>query len=1370
MCKHLRKRGAVSLYSMISIFTLFLFSYNMSNAQAVACNDNIQISLDENCEAEITPDLILEGSGVINPADYEVTISGTTGVILTTPGSYTATVTYLPTGNNCWGNIKVEDKLAPQFADPADPIFATQCPCAVGNTDPACQFLCTDLSGILDNTVVTPTPAPVENCGGMTSETFDVVTDGVACGEKIVTRTWIFTDASGNTSDACVQEFTLSPIDVDTDVTAPVNIVNLTCGAGSSPQEINDFFLPTLGAAVAATHAWPTVDGTPITSQLCNVVVTKADQTFDVCEPGCSGNFKVIRTWTVLDWCGGTTKTFVQIIKASDEVGPTVEADNVTVTVDPWGCQGNFLMPVPTLLHDNCADVVNYFVTGPAGVTITVDASTGQYFVFGAPKGDHTFTYTGSDCCGNTTSTDVTVSVVDKTAPVASALQNIVVSLTNGVTTGNGVGKIFASSVDNGSYDGCGPVHLEIRREADACGVIGNTTYNNDGHLNDANEDTDNGEFVKFCCADLTDIDENGTPFGLVQVWMRVWDDGDMDGVYGSAGDNYNETWATVRVEDKLAPAILCPADVTVDCDANISDLGTAVAYSTCGNPTVLYTDSGSVDGCGVGVITRKWYVKSRPDIFCTQEITKIAVAPFNGSITWPADEEATCVDLPGAPQSPIWVSGVCDQIAYSVKSDTFLFEDGACFKILNDYTVIDWCQYDPNAAAPVGIWSHTTVIKVIDNDAPEILNCAPAMFAVNGPTTGGSSSNTTTCYATDVTLTNAAVDLGDCASAWLKWTVAVDIWGDNTVDYTFTTNTTVNSPFYLAPTTSGQDVSITIPENIEGSMYNHKVTWSVTDGCGNVTSCNSTFMVVDKKAPTPYCINLSTALMQNGMVELWACDFDLGSFDNCTATDDLRFTFSNVAPENDPNYLPSTKCSAITFDCDDLPTDPADRIEVEVYVWDEKGNFDFCTVLLTLLDNQGGCNDPASRAAISGSVKTATGDEIEGVNVQLVTNLPWYPIAEMTANDGAYAFGSNPMYLDYDITGSKDIEDMNGVSTLDLVIIQKHILGLQGLNSPYKLIAADINSDENVSAIDLIELRKLILGIYDELPNNESWRFVGADYTFADDNDPFPFTENIDVNSLASDMMNEQLIGIKVGDVNNSAVANATSGEAFSNRNNKTITFETLDQEVVEGELVEVAITSSNFDNLLGFQYTMTVDGIELEDITSGALDMKEHNFGSISSTNLTSSWNEVSSVSVSPKETLFTLAFTARTSGMLSEMLQITSTVTAAEAYDDNLQTSQLELTYRNEEGAGFQLFQNAPNPFNDITTIGFTLPSAASASLTVYDVTGKVLYRNTANYEKGFNQIQLSNNDLDSRGLMYYQLESGTNIATKKMIEIE
>ena len=51
-----------------------------------------------------------------------------------------------------------------------------------------------------------------------------------------------------------------------------------------------------------------------------------------------------------------------------------------------------------------------------------------------------------------------------------------------------------------------------------------------------------------------------------------------------------------------------------------------------------------------------------------------------------------------------------------------------------------------------------------------------------------------------------------------------------------------------------------------------------------------------------------------------------------------------------------------------------------------------------------------------------------------------------MTGDDGAYAFENNLMGGDYALTADKNNDYLNGVSTLDLVLIQKHILGLTPL------------------------------------------------------------------------------------------------------------------------------------------------------------------------------------------------------------------------------------------------------------------------------------------------------------------------------------
>ena len=118
-------------------------------------------------------------------------------------------------------------------------------------------------------------------------------------------------------------------------------------------------------------------------------------------------------------------------------------------------------------------------------------------------------------------------------------------------------------------------------------------------------------------------------------------------------------------------------------------------------------------------------------------------------------------------------------------------------------------------------------------------------------------------------------------------------------------------------------------------------------------------------------------------------------------------------------------------------------------------------------------------------------------------------------------------------LTPYKNNDPLNGVSTFDLVLINKHILGTETLNSPYKIIAADANNSRSITTFDIVELRKLILGIYTTLPNNTSWRFIPEDYTFPNPLNPFQF---VLPDSSTVPPSTRDFIGIKVGDVNGNA------------------------------------------------------------------------------------------------------------------------------------------------------------------------------------------------------------------------------------------
>jgi hypothetical protein len=432
------------------------------------------------------------------------------------------------------------------------------------------------------------------------------------------------------------------------------------------------------------------------------------------------------------------------------------------------------------------------------------------------------------------------------------------------------------------------------------------------------------------------------------------------------------------------------------------------------------------------------------------------------------------------------------------------------------------------------------------------------------------------------------------------------------------------------------------------------------------------------------------------------------------------------------------------------------------MYVADEAGNEDYCYVTLRVDDNVNICadSDAGPIANIAGAISTELGDMLESARVELNKSN-----VDFTSVDGKYAFNNTPMYNTYEITAKKNDDFLNGVTTLDLVLIQKHVLGIEALNSPYKVIAADINSDTRITAADLVELRKLILGVYTEFPNNDSWRFVDAAQTFADANDPFPFTEALTL-TLNGNVTDQNFRGVKIGDASGSAIANSLI--AAGTRSAGTLSLEISDMALNAGSVVTVPVRGANFSDIAAYQFTMDVRGLELTGVQSGAIEVSSENFAQLNANTITTAWNTTTAIDAS--DVLFTMTFKATASGQLSEALAISSRVTQSVAYTGNNSQLDIALSFNGVSANEFALFQNEPNPFDNVTKIGFQLAKSGAATLTVFDVTGKTVSVVRGEFNKGYNEIRMNKSDLNASGVLYYQLESGDFTATKKMVIVE
>jgi len=174
--------------------------------------------------------------------------------------------------------------------------------------------------------------------------------------------------------------------------------------------------------------------------------------------------------------------------------------------------------------------------------------------------------------------------------------------------------------------------------------------------------------------------------------------------------------------------------------------------------------------------------------------------------------------------------------------------------------------------------------------------------------------------------------------------------------------------------------------------------------------------------------------------------------------------------------------------------------------------------------------------------------------------------------------------------------------------------------------------------------------------------------------------------------------------------------------------------------------------------------------------LNEQNYNLNDVNEGLVSANWYNALPVSIEDEDVLFSISFTAIENTKLSDVLTIGSEKTQAESYrqagiNTTLSTGTASINFINDEAVipGFELGQNAPNPFNGTTTINIQVPTSVDGKLSIYDVTGKVIKTWKQNYEKGNHQMTLTASDLPEGGIYYYQFEAGGYTATKKMVVI-
>ncbi len=1161
---------------------------------ALSCNDGLQVSLDLSGQALITTQLIAPNSGNSCPGPLTLTLYNSIGQQLPNPLTctqigqiVTAKVKHTASGNFCTGTLEVFDALSPALSNCGDKfIFCNEDPSPEALGFPTGTDNCTAPNDLIFSQFDTETSL---GCG-VFQNGFQVL--------KRIDRNWTVSDDHGNSS-TCLQKVWLKHFTF-ADIAFPPNLDNISSpalGCGQDPEDLD-------------LTGQPMVNGVPVgASPDCEMAVSFSDQTIMHCAPA---GFTVLRNWTAIDFCSGNFTNRIQIIKVQDTEAPMLTApDNLTVGTDGFYCTGTVSMPL-AVYTDNCSAVT---------VVPFWDYGSGYGPFSGVVEGEHLVTYVATDACGNSSTATMLVTVVDSSPPQAICASDLQVSLSS-----NGAGYVNAGTVDQGSFDNCGPVFLSITRD-----------------------DIQYGPQVQVTCAD------QGNP---LLITLRVTD--------AIGLENFCQMEVTVR--DFLKPSIQCPPNLSLNCLQDYNNLnltGQATASDNCALQSIAYQDFANIQPCNIGSVIRWWTAtdSAANTKTCSQQITVNIINTT--TVSFPANTSvASCSGpaslLPALTGEPVIGGQACSPLSVNYTDQIFSIAPPSCFRIFRAWKVVDHCIYNPNGGS-AGIWEQTQIIDVVDN-TPPLLSIPPDVTVSADPFSCTGLVNLADAIATD------------CSD---------QISFLHNSNYSGAGNTNNASGQY--------------PLGI------HFVTFAASDGCGNTAQQTLRITVKDLSPPVVVCLpGVSVNIQASGSVTLDPNSFDGGCSDFCSPQNSLVFS---VEPAS--------------LDCQQLGLQP-----VVLTVKDTAGNTASCNTQVLVKDNGLVCGGGLVHQ-VDGTIRTETGLPVNNISVSLTGD----GFIEYTNCDtlGHFGFDDIPTDRPYVLKPYNNANWVNGVTTYDLVLISKHILGSDPFTSPYKIMAADANHSGSITTFDIVQLRKLILGILDSLPANTSWRFVDSSFVFPDVQNPFstPIPEEIVFDPLISDQTGQNFVGLKVGDVNGSTnPANARAPQ-------DTLFLYVPERDFQSGEHLAVPVFLENWTTLDGLQFELKIDPaqLELEQVEFLQPDiLGQPNIAMKDGGLLLVSWdNAREPIGLEPQPTgLFRLHLRAKANSNLQSGLSMSSSRLLPEAYrvGNEVQAAialRLEKTILNGQNRELAIF---PNPSSGAFFVKNPYAGKLS-SLHVLDARGQLLW---------------------------------------------
>ena len=1298
----------------IVMLTYFGSHVELSSQCSFNCVDTLNVSVNNLCQATITPNMVLKGFDPLATCVYGIELMDENGTIINLDesradigpqfvGSFLQVRIFeanVSNPNSCWSVVNIEDKLPPDIVC----LGTDTIPC-FGN-DPfedeasAIEFLENAIEEDL-----------IDNCGNE-EVTINITRNELTrmiCSDEFAARRIVGYNVLDNISNITTCEDTIyyERIPLDS-LDAPKNF------GDDMPIDCNDPFpsvsyLESIDSETPGNNSMPNFDGESIVDLidstfvergLCNFKLTTSDLMF----PTCGSTFKLVRRWTVIDWCdSGNLRIFNQVIKVVDEEINLNPISNLgPFDTEKELCSVDVELPFPQVAEDECHSWTYVIGIREPGETLftqfgEVRDTMPQVVTRRFSLGVTTIRYTVTDECGNIDEEEFDVTIEDGKAPIPVCDSRTVVTLNE-----NFLGKVFARSFDDGSYDACTSIVLYQVRRVDRATTSCETPQDFD-------------DFVKFCCADVGQS---------VMVELQITDETGLTSTC--------MTEAVVQFNGE-GPSVVCPPDVQVQDCTNFDSFditGLTAPTITSPNPciqgalTPLIREVGrTIDDCGDGYIDVEWFLNftGADDVICTQRITFTNTNIFTAdNVNFPADRVVdTCDDAPPTQaelDALIEVVPGCNNVFASEPFDRVVENvPGVCRRIIRTWTVVDWCRFPAN---PDARFTFDQIVDVVNNSGPVI----------------------------DVSGSNLTLEPkpDSCRAHLLIEGIATD-------DCSLASNITWTHSLSLI--SNGEEILLLserpgriLERRIDAG--NFVVTWTATDECGNTSTERQLFSVDDDIAPVAQCGFAIAELGADGSVIITAAELDNGSSDNCSGQTTFAIRREGASDTPSPQ---------LTFTCSDVGVNT-----VELWVTDFFGNQDVCLASVDIRGLEADCANGVSAFSIAGNIHTI--DDISVESAEVVLNAENVAIgSEMTELDGQYAFDDLVDTESYDLEAHKNDDHLNGVSTLDIILIQRHILGLQSLDSPYKLIAADVNVNGAVSAVDLVVLRRLILGQIEELPDTESWKFISEGYHFSDPTSPWPLEEGAHLGQV-DQPMTQDLIAIKMGDINGNAIANTGFASTRSTKE-----FEVSSRSRIENGRLVYELIANEYIEAYGYQLALEYDAQALvtKDVRSNHMlivdDMLSDKGG-----NLSISLAGSSLIEYQKDDVVLEVTFALSESPSSQEgIVRLSNKVMSNEIYNEDYEVHTIR-TVAEDVAQEVILHQNRPNPFEDETLIDFEIPNRDQVTFELFDINGMRVYSRSNNYPAGKHQIKVSSQEIGlNKGIYYYQIHTQQRSLIRKMI---